>query len=323
MTHYVSLLVHEAPDVVADQLENLDRFFPGAVAMVHVSASAAFTPAELTARLARSTARNWVVQEEQAPTMWGDIVSGLLINLRAALAAGDATSVSFHASNDLLVRSGVGSVLERSPNLWNRRLIDRASRWYWVRGLRADAPFLAAVRELGGGPIRMSQIEGTSYTAESLASVLPVVEEVVRARRGADLPPYANEELYFPTLAEACGARPSGRPYVYSEIFKLERVSRPAVGLALPGVLSRVSLRKYEALSMQGNQLFMKRVAPRYGITRDDVDRIRAQRHTPGQLAVIGPRRGPVYDSAGLFGVKRVERRMDDPLRQYIASLPA
>ena len=323
MTHYVSLLVHEEPDVVADQLANLDRFFPGAIATLHVSRSASFTPAELTARLERSPARNWLVQEEQAATVWGDILNGHLINLRAVLARDDVRSVSFHASNDLLVRSGVSAVLERSPGLWNRRVIDRPSRWYFARAMRADAPFLAAVRDLGDGPVVMSQIEGTSYTAESLGSVVPVVEEIMRARGAADFPAYANEELYLPTLAEAFGARSGGHPYILSEIFKLERVSRPVVAVALPGPLSRVWLRKYEALSMQGNQLFMRRAA-RYGITREDVDRVRTERHSPGQLSIIGSRgRDQVYDPEALFGVKRVERRMDDPLRQYIGTLKA
>jgi len=47
MTIYVSLPVHEAPLVVADQLANFARFFPEACVVLHVSCSGRLDNARL------------------------------------------------------------------------------------------------------------------------------------------------------------------------------------------------------------------------------------------------------------------------------------
>lgn len=70
--YIISLLVHEKDEVVLEQLLNIQKFFPSAKVVIHVSKSATFSFSELDNYL-KNKVDNYYINPEQAQTTWGGL----------------------------------------------------------------------------------------------------------------------------------------------------------------------------------------------------------------------------------------------------------
>jgi hypothetical protein len=323
MLIYVSLPVHTRPAVIASQLANFAAFLPEARIVLHVSARARFTLGELECTLAQAGCRNAAINGQRVATSWGNILPAHLANLDwIRRHAPRCTRICLHSSNDMLVRSGLARHLERGRNFLHHRAIQPGNRWRFAGAALGDPALLALRRRLGDAPLIGSQVEGSSYDA----ALLHEVTDLIAASGGQPPPlPYPREEVWLSTVAHACGARPDGAPYVLSEVHRFDRVFwrvlrhvDPLIGHA--GQARYLPRRALEFLMIRSGF---------HRIDRRLVDRI--ARGAADALAPLewladeddGGSRWRVFDRHGLYGVKRVPRRPDDPLRRYIDLLGA
>jgi hypothetical protein len=316
---YVSLPVHTQPAVIAAQLRNFAAFFPEALVVLHVSANARFPMPQLEAAIRKRQCRNVIINPERAPTNWGGILNAHLANVAWIRRTGPASAhICLHSSNDMLVRPGVAAWLRRGRNFRNHRPIRPGSHWRFARPALLDPGLQSLCRRLGGAPVIGSQIEGSCYEA----ALLFEIADLIAAEDIATPAGYPREEVWLATAAHALGAEVSGCPYIFSEIHRFDRVFWQVLRYVDP------------LIGRPGEPRYFPRRALEYAMIKSGFHRIsrtwvdRIARDAVAQLARYevmsdGNNEWRVFDPHGLFGVKRVPRRIDSPLRAYIDRLAA
>jgi hypothetical protein len=316
----VSLPVHTRPAVVAGQLKNFAAFLPGAQVVLHVSAQARFTPAQLETALQQAGCTNACINPQRLATGWGNILLAHLANIAwIRRQAPQCSRICLHSSNDMLVRPGLARHLERGQNLLHHRPILPGSRWRFAAPALADPALAAVCRHLGGAPLVGSQVEGSSYEAGLLYEVADLIKHAARQAAQA---PYPREEVWLSTVAHARGAQVSGAPYVFSEVHRFDRVFWRVLRVVDPLIGRRGDPRWLPRRALE----FVMIRSGFHRIGRAVVDRIArdlADELAPYEWLSDGDGMWRVFDRHGLYGVKRVPRRPDSPLRRYIEQLSA
>lgn len=311
---YISLPVHTQARVVANQARNFAAFFPEARIVLHVSANARFSLPDLEATLRACGCQDVVLNPARHATRWGGILQAHLANIGWIRQAGDATRICLHASNDMLVRPGLAGWLGRGGNFLHTRPIRPGSQWRFATPALADQPLASLCRRLGSASLVGSQVEGTSFDAALLFEVAALLE------RHLDAAAYPREEVWLSTVAHALGAPIGGRPYVLSEVHRFDRAfwrvlryADPLIGR--PGDPMHFPRRLIEYLMIRsGFHRIRRRLVDR--IAADDAAWLaRYEWMSDGNNA------WRLFDRHGLFGVKRVPRRPDHPLRRHIDAL--
>jgi hypothetical protein len=328
----ISLPVHTQPSVIAGQLANFAAFLPEARVVLHVSANARFAPAQLDAVLREAGCDNAAVNPVRLPTGWGDILPAHLANIAwIRRHVPHCTRICLHSSNDMLVRHGLAGHLASGGNFLQRRPLVPYSRWRFTGAALADPALQALCRRLGGQlrgrlrgqpdgtPVFGSQIEGSSYEA---ALLYEITDLLAPAAAQAPAQPYPREEVWLSTVAHALHAPPGGMPYVFSEVHRFDRVFWNVLKVVDPFIGQRGNARYLPRRALE----FLMIRAGFHRISRAWVDRI--AHDAAGALAACewlddGAGRWCVCDRHGLYGVKRVPRRVDAPLRRYIDRLGA
>lgn len=305
LRHAISLLVHENVPVVVDTCRNFETFAREATIMIHVSPSADFAPAELVRALAEADCTRSLVNPVSVRTQWGQIIEAHFANLEAlAPLCAPYTTVSFHASNDMLLAElppmgGMGLALYEEREVSANAVWRQAREWFRtgdeVQRLMAalDCP-----RAIG------SQIEGASYPFAMLAELA--------ARFRADpallgrLPRVA-EELVFPLWAANHLHAPGGPPYV-----RFRKALSPLVASWLvPRALRTTTLGRgfIQLVHLVHSRLDFSNDAP------TETDAVIAGQPLSQYGWALGM---PPAPPARYYGIKRVARRFDDPLRVAI-----
>ena len=220
---YISLPVHTQPAAIVSQLNNFAWFFPEATVVLHLSAEARFSLAQLDTALAAGGCANVVLNPRRSSTAWGDIVPAHLANIAWIRRFGCASPshICLHASNDMLVRPGLARHLARCGNLFNRRVILPDGAWRFGAAALADTALRTLCRRLGGAAVIGSQVEGSCYQADLLFDIAERIGALPQQRPPA---PYPREEVWFSTAAHGLAASAAGTPYIYSEIHRFDRV---------------------------------------------------------------------------------------------------
>jgi hypothetical protein len=331
---YVSLPVHTRPGVIAGQLANFAAFLPGAKIVLHVSANARFALGELEQMLAAAGCTNAVINGQRLRTDWGDILPAHLANLGwIRRHAPHCTRICLHSSNDMLVRRGLGHHLARAGNFLQQRPIRPGSRWRFARAALADPTLQALCRRLGASgvaaPVLGSQVEGSSYDAQLLYETADILAGAVR--EAAPIA-YPREEVWLSTVAHARGARMGaaylgGAPYVFSEVHRFDRsfwrvlrMVDPIIGR--PGEARYLPRRALEFLMIRSgfHRIDRRLVDLIAGDAADALARYEWLSDDPGRSSSSSSR-WRVFDRHGLYGVKRVPRRLEHPLRRHIQQL--
>ena len=314
---YISLPVHTQPGAILSQLRNFAHFFPEAMVVLHVSAEARFTLDHLTAAIKAGNHCNALVNPRRAPTAWGNILQAHLTNIAFIRNRRDASRICLHASNDMLVRPGVQRYLAGGHNFCNRRIVQPGTRWRFGAAALADLELAKLRHKLGNIDVIGSQIEGSAYEADVMFAVAELIENTAQQRPSL---PYPREEVWFSTLAHGLQAHVDGKPYVFSELHRFDRVfwqvQKRLDRLTGTGGAASMLLRRCVEYGMikTGFHRIDRRWVDR--IARDDTRFLSRY-----QTLDDGNNIWQVFERHGLFGVKRVPRRVDAGLRRYIESL--
>lgn len=318
--HAISLLVHENLEVIGDQVLNFNKFRPKTDVLIHISASADFGPLNLENKLIEIGALNWTILKNQESTDWGRILPALRTVISYVVQAQCYDSLSFHASNDMLVRRGADQFIEQYPLLFESVSLDEKFLWSWSSTVRNDEWLASEIGTDLSKNIKFSQIEGSCYSLDALTSILPHLDRALEEQPSG--PNYPAEEIYFPTFAALHGFKPQGKPYVLSESFLYHKeLLRLASKIPIHGFFepkNRLSVFLYKLL----RQPFILRPS-KYELTIDEICRVSEGLLSSVDVSLIyHNNKNKVYDTNHLFGVKRIPRQIDNELRNYIGSLP-
>jgi hypothetical protein len=314
---YVSLPVHTQPAVIVDQLKNFSRFLPGAMVVLHVSARAKFEMKTLEQAILRGRCDNVVINPERLETSWGNILPAHVSNIFFIRSQGGASKICLHASNDMLVRRGLPMWLQGKANVFNQRAILPGTYWRFGEAALQDECLSRICRKLGQTRRIGSQIEGSCYGAELLFEMAGLVNANPHSPPQI---PYPREEVWLSTIANALQVVPDGSPYIFSEFHRFDRMFWKVLRFINPVIGTKSELSDFIRRAVEYSMI-------KSGFHRIDtacIDRVAQDDHAwlaRYETMSDGNHNWRVFDRHGLYGVKRVPRRIDSSLRTYIAAM--
>lgn len=315
---FVSIPVHEKIDVIFDSAKNIIKYLPGSCVVIHVSKNATFNKVDLVNYIKNSCLNNNVaINPISLDTKWGDIIRAHLCNIKfiSSICNDKTAQVVFHSSNDMLVRQGASGFIENNKFVFHQRIYDRPGYWWPSCEALQDEVLLTTLSKISVARIVASQIEGSSYPLEVLLEISKRIEEEEILERSQRF--YPKEEVYFPTFSYAMGYRPSGDPYVYSEVHRFDSM--------LWHKFKQIDSSKYNIIKNMGKykSLINKYIFKhgKYKITIDDIKKIHANKPDEISIDDADTLWVPYKQPWNVFGVKRVDRNINDKIRQYINNL--
>lgn len=309
---YISIPVHEAQDVIVDQVYNFSRFIPDCCIVLHVSKFASFSKDNLKKVLDEKKINNVLINPLSVETSWGSIIQAHIANVKYinSISKNQGDKIIFHASNDMIVKKGLDSLLSNSSNLFHTRYYDRHGYWWPANMvLDQDEIFLKALRSVGSGRVVASQIEGSMYQLDVLNEIVSLIEKYEITKKSKAF--YPREEFYFSSFANALGIVPNNTPYIYSEVHYFDMV--------LWNLFDKIDNSKVPLKNILkkyiNNILFKSKF---YRIKEETVDNIISSKHKKIEFNDGGNYWNPYPENCELYGVKRINRDLNDKIRNYI-----
>lgn len=331
MKAIITMPVHERPDVILDQIRNINHYFPEAEIVLHISKSFYEKYDDKTLENIPGVYLN----PTHLTTTWGDLLSPHLCNIDYVEEnAIQYDYLVFHSSNDLYVRHGVIDYMAQyDAGFILHYLPQKYTYWWPSERIWGDDCLEMCMEYIGQTKHLASQIEGSFYSREIVREVTKCIHKALdsgEAALGSKDVSRVQEESFFPTLSECLLPRQRiGRPFVFSEVHRFDRKL----------------WRDFQWLDNQynnwGHYLVPRRVYDRlksgynnfrfrqgsYETTPEIVDKIRnldEKYVEQNRYLDDGVSKFELYrDASSLFAVKRVKREYDDPLRKYIRELMA
>lgn len=314
---YISLLVHEKPEVIINQLENINKFYVNCEIIIHLSKSSEISNDALEKLIRNKDINNVIINKERKNTLWGNVILGHISNINLIKNIGGKGIIVFHASNDMLISKGVQDYVLKTRRAFNKRLLMPGGYWWPAHLVFQDKVFVDFVNSFGSGAIFGSQIEGSFYETDILFEIVKLIEKHNLIQ--SDLH-YTREEIFFSTIANALNYEPYGLPYVYSEVHDFDRILWRKFK-AIDGISFIPELIKNKIKQYINKKTFNE---GEYKITINTVDLILnknihyLRRH---QYLDDGNNIWKIYDIENIYSVKRVNRNISDPVRKMISAL--
>lgn len=311
---YISIPVHEKPDVVVNQMQNFARYLPEAKVVLHVSKDAKFSVNELEDVLKKANISNALVNPKQVETKWGSIIQAHIANIRYIIQRGDAEKVIFHSSNDMLIMDGLSEYLKDKKNIFHLRKCTSDSLWWVSRKAVKDFSVSGFFKD----KLYASQIEGSMYDISLLKSLVYNIDNRDLILDSEFF--YPREEVIFSSFACKEDIKPDGLPYVFSEVHMFDRIFFKYMSLFPILFLANNPISKglkkiLELLLMQCKK----------SITLEIIDKIIMRNNNLDSMCILDDSLDKhlmwlIYNKDALFGVKRVERDLLDPIRITIST---
>lgn len=305
---YISLIVHEKPDVILNQLENFRYFAPAAIIVLHIS-KAMEIPPDLPGKIRALGGIH--VNPVRVATGIHRLQGPHHENLRFIFALNPAENdvVAFHASNDMLVRKGLEDhVQSYEAGYYQDGILNPANDPLGAAKILGDEEFAALRSQAGADVVIYSQVEGSYFKVHQLKRAFEMIERAGMEMTKERL--YFAEETILPTLIHAF-LRDEGKaiaaPYVLSELSFTVKYFEIARKLFGHGILAKVFCRLLRILGPT-------HISPGLvnGVRKGDIGFYERFNQSNGVAR---------FSTRHTYGVKRVLRVIDDPLRRHISAL--
>lgn len=193
-----SLPVHERPDIVRDQIENISYFCPGSLVVLHISSGATVDKDEFRRHC---DFENVLINPNSYDTIWsGGIMHTHIGNFMHAVEVGaEFDTIMLISSNELLVKPGLSDYVSRYDIGAQTEVFDKSTDWGVFREdfLNSDA-MQGFLKHLGLPLFFGGQAEGQFMTKKIFAHLVQAY-----AAGGFPMGPvgFPIEEVILPTVA--------------------------------------------------------------------------------------------------------------------------
>lgn len=292
----ISIPVHENPEVILDQISNINKFAPHSKIILHPSRQ--FLEKEHTFIPILASMPGVLLNPSPIYTRSGMVLKCHISNFIHAKNIGvDFSHFALHSSNDMFVKNGVEDYIYSHGYGFSQLSLDCPSHRFahWRPNFRSDRTYKKIMRAAGGEPTEfVSQVEGTFYPSDAFD------EFVAYFLRFA-----WNEFPYIPG-------------YSHGMNFNMVKIVDKALRSKLFGkYLKGYFYTKEEFYPPNFFSLRCSAPAPPYCFMNWQND----LKVTTSEVENI--RNGLIHQEIylDLFAVKRVSRSMEDPLRVMIRNL--
>lgn len=193
-----SLLVHEEPIVILDQIVNLFKYNPNSSVVVHFNPNFNRGESVLTCEELLnifSDFKNIYVNPNRLKVGKDDIIQAHLSNFRFVENV-EFDYFYFIASNELFLKTGAeefvsgyryGCMAQKKPN------------WHFIENLRLDSGLQNIYSYLNKKEYYYSQIEGSFYNKDIMSKIVSIIEMSYDFH--VQNQTYPRDEIYFSTIA--------------------------------------------------------------------------------------------------------------------------
>lgn len=326
MKALISIPVHEKPDVILDQIENIKRFFSEAQVILHISAG---FYKEFTQEKLENISGVWI-NPTHIETAWGDIMMPHILNFEYAYQNIDFDYFVMHSSNDLYITQGAAKYMEKYDAGFNLRFVRQQYTRWWPTALMWTDPWLRDVmNRCGQTQIVASQVEGSFYKREIMGKVIGIIRNSITAGSNLNLKDrYPREEVFFSTIAYMfVPYERIGRPYVFSEVHRFDRTLWKCLDIFdsfyKNGIKWIVPRRLYDQCMGKFNDILFRHGKYKTNakvickLLTNDAIYFDKNKYLNDGDGIFELYQG--YNS--IFAVKRINRVLEDPIRTYIRNL--
>lgn len=287
--------------MVFDQVENVKHFVPNSIIVIHVSRQFTDWDSRITANM--TNLGDIVVNPVRMATSFGAGVQCdiHLSNYRFIREAEDIDFFCLHSSNDLFISHGMEGYLRDNDAGFFRNKISEAVEWSPSnrRGALSDRVLQIAMANVGITDAYASQVEGSFYRSRVMDQVIRTIHDA-NERSGPIGGPIDDLLLQLisiggPRLRRVVNwTRPRSAFYPREEVYFPTIASRFASRVGYP--YCYMNWKRQLQLSIEEIDACID------GSISDSPDIQDASKRS-------------------FFAVKRVPRRMDDPIRTYVREL--
>ena len=231
MKYALSILAHEKPDVMIDQIRNIAHFVPDATIVLHLHVNFNWGGDNVDF----SKFGNVLVNPVSTPTFWGNLHHAHHSNFHFASRELDFTHFLLHSSSDLFVKKGVSEYIDK--NQAGLSLVSPMPSQNTPMFAEGDPVFQRIMKDSGANELWCSQVEGTFYRKDLFAEVVSIIERHFDYRKTL---PYVHEEIYYPTIISGLGID-FGDPYLLRE----DKEKLPAFNPAFVDMIRRGEVSDY------------------------------------------------------------------------------
>jgi hypothetical protein len=286
--------------VVIDQVNNIQFFVPESVVVLHFSKQ--FTNWGKYSIKDFEKMDNVIVNPARIPTSYatGILLYLHMLNFKAAVSNCNFDVFTLHSSNELFVKPGLSKYLEKyDSGFYQHEQTNRNTEWVPGKSTFRDRKLKKIMNKLQLKNIYMSQVEGTFYNRMIAEKIFNIFEKFnIHGVSGEYAFIWDNAVKHVKNFDFIC--------FVFQDLLRRDLLYAKEE-VYFPTIASRFAANigtPYACINWAKDLL----------VTKDAVDSIIADTH--GFLKQSNMAR---YQD--VFSVKRIERKMDDPLRTYIKSL--
>lgn len=298
----ISIPVHENAEVVLDQINNIRFFVPESIIVLHVSKE--FTGWGTNTIADFEKIDGVLVNPMRYSTSYA---TGILLylhmsNFEVASSYYDFDFFNLHSSNELFIKFGLIDHLKNYEAGFFRLKINSNTNWSHGKAAFKDPTLKKIMTNLQLRDIYGSQIEGTFYNKTSFNEVLKTLKKYVS--------PTTRFNTYFRHDSNSGVMRYFNsvlrKTFFQGELYAKEEIYFPTIAVKYAKKIGT----PYAYLNWKNNLV----------VTREEIDDIIADTKSfIKNLNVLNNNENCKYED--IFSVKRIQRRMDDPIRQYIHHL--
>lgn len=318
----VSIPIHEESDVVINQVNNIIRYIPGVNIVLHIAKTFVDAP-EVVEKL--KDYKNVFVNPERLESGWGNIMWTHVSNFNYITQIVEFDYFVLHASNDMYVRAGIEAYISQYDAGFHIHHIYKKSRWWPGNCALEDNDLKKILTVIKSHEVIATQVEGSFYRKEVFSRIVKALTSTVENKH---LPPdYTREEIYFSTVAYSfVDHERIGFPTTFSEVHRFDRKLWNVEFLTW-GIYHRLKIYRFVDRDKYDHfeQHYIEKhfCKNRWTISVKDVEQIVRNNKSfirRNMYLNDGVTRYKLYDY-GIYSVKRVNRKMSDPVRIYINNL--
>ncbi|MBQ9419739.1 MAG: hypothetical protein IJU31_05105 [Synergistaceae bacterium] len=206
-----SIPVHEKPEVVFDQVCNIQHFNPGCGIVLHISPVFSWDKSKITRSEFESRLREFpdvFVNPEQVRTGWFDIIQAHVSNYKCVRGKVGFDYFVLCASNELYIKTGAEEFVEGYEAGFSFKPVDFKHNIGYVERASRDEPLLNIIKHITNYAnkneilrcIYHCQVEGDFFSVKVFDEIFALMEKYFDHNAIKYL--YQREEIYFGTITK-------------------------------------------------------------------------------------------------------------------------
>lgn len=193
-----SLLVHEEPLVVLDQITNIFKYNPNSYVVMHFNPIFKANDGQMTLdelMVILNKIPNVFINDNRISVCKDDIIQAHISNFYFVKDV-DFDYFYFIASNELFLRSGAEAFVSNYE--FGCETLKK-EKWHYYDYMKSDAGLCNIFKNIGSDEYYYSQIEGSFYSKKIISTIMDIINKSFDYREKHDF--YPRDEVYFSTIA--------------------------------------------------------------------------------------------------------------------------